>query len=40
MGIGEFNINNLLYSAIFTVFIFLLGLAVFNRTEKNFMDTV
>ncbi len=40
LGAGSFNWNGLLYSTLFTFFIFFLGLIVFNRTEKNFMDTV
>lgn len=40
LGIGTFNWYYLAYSAGFTVMVFLLGLAIFNRTEKNFMDTV
>lgn len=30
----------LLYSGIFSVFVLFLGLMLFNKTEKNFMDTV
>ncbi len=40
LGKGVFSLNLLAYSAIFTVVVFLLGLLIFNRTEKNFMDTV
>ncbi len=40
LGSGEMRWKLLLYSGVFTVIIFLLGLLVFNRTEKNFMDTV
>jgi lipopolysaccharide transport system permease protein len=40
LGIGTFNWYYLAYSAGFTLVVFLLGLAIFNRTEKNFMDTV
>lgn len=39
-GTGTFSWPLLSYSAGFTLVIFILGLAVFNRTEKNFMDTV
>jgi len=28
------------YSTIFTIVVFVIGVAIFNRTEKNFMDTV
>jgi lipopolysaccharide transport system permease protein len=40
LGAGHLDWGNLLYSAIFSVLIFLFGLVIFNRTEKNFMDTV
>lgn len=39
-SIGSISLNNIFYSSIFSVAIFLVGLAVFNRTEKTFMDTV
>ena len=39
-GTGTFSWPLLSYSVGFTVAIFVLGLVVFNRTEKNFMDTV
>ncbi|CAG4999749.1 hypothetical protein DYBT9275_02295 [Dyadobacter sp. CECT 9275] len=39
-GTGTFSWPLLAYSAGFTIVVFLLGLAVFNKTEKNFMDTV
>ena len=39
-GIGEFNINHLLYSILFTVVIFVIGLVMFNKVEKSFTDTV
>lgn len=40
LGAGSVMWGGLLYSLLFTVAIFLGGLLVFNRTEKNFMDTV
>ena len=40
LGSGEFTAFGLIYSAAFSVIIFLLGLVVFNKTEKNFIDTV
>ncbi len=30
----------LLYSAVFTLFILTLGILVFNKVEKGFMDTI
>ncbi len=40
LGAGDLSWIGITYSFIFTIVIFLLGLIVFNRTEKNFMDTV
>lgn len=40
LGFGEFSWLNLGYSLIFTLILFLLGLIVFHRVEKSFMDTV
>lgn len=40
LGKGEFTTFGLVYSVVFSIVIFLLGLIVFNRTEKNFIDTV
>jgi len=40
LGAGELSIPGLLYSMGFTTFILLVGMLVFNKVEKNFMDTV
>jgi len=40
LGQGTFEWSYLGYSVVFTVAVLLLGTAIFNRTEKNFMDTV
>ncbi len=37
---GNFSTKGIIITLIITVFISLLGLAVFNRTEKSFIDTV
>ena len=39
-GTGTFSWPLLIYSTGFTLIVFIVGLAVFNKTEKNFMDTV
>ena len=39
-GEGSLSISGLLYCAIFSIILFLLSWIVFNRVEKNFMDTV
>jgi lipopolysaccharide transport system permease protein len=40
LGAGSFSWIRLIYSGSFTIVIFFLGLLVFNKTEKNFMDSV
>ena len=40
LGSGEFTAFGLIYSSTFSIVIFLVGLLVFNKTEKNFIDTV
>lgn len=40
LGVGEFDAMNLLYSLLFTVLLFFIGLVVFHKVEKSFMDTV
>lgn len=40
LGIGDFNIWHLGYSLMFTIILFFIGLVVFHKVEKSFMDTV
>jgi lipopolysaccharide transport system permease protein len=40
LGAGSFSAGLLAYSITFTVIVSLVGLLIFNKTEKNFMDTV
>ena len=40
IGVGVFNWHHLLYSTVFTIVLFFLGLIIFNKVEKSFMDTV
>jgi lipopolysaccharide transport system permease protein len=39
-GTGTFSIGQLIYSFLFALVILLLGVFVFHKTEKTFMDTV
>jgi lipopolysaccharide transport system permease protein len=39
-GSGSFNIGGLAYSAGFMVVVMFLGMIIFNKVEKSFMDTV
>ncbi len=40
LNTGIFSWSKFLYTLIFSVVVFLLGLIIFNRTEKKFIDTV
>ena len=40
LGVGEFNLSSFLYPSIFAVAILALGIILFNKTQKTFMDTV
>ena len=40
LGQGEFDFIWLLYSVIISVLIFILGIFIFNKVEKSFIDTV
>jgi len=40
LGTGTFETGYLLYSIAFTIVVLLVGIVIFNRTERTFMDTV
>ena len=40
VGKGHLEMNMLLYSILLTLIIFFTGLLVFNKVEKNFIDTI
>ena len=40
IGKGSLEFNMLLYSIFFSIIIFLVGLIIFNRVEKTFIDTI
>lgn len=40
LGIGDYSISKMIYTAIVSIVIFLLGLIIFNKTEKSFIDTI
>lgn len=40
LGQGSFSWEGIIYSSLFSVGIFIIGLIVFSRVEKSFMDTV
>jgi lipopolysaccharide transport system permease protein len=37
---GQFNVSDLVYSAVCMVVLLVVGIILFNKTEKTFMDTV
>jgi lipopolysaccharide transport system permease protein len=39
-GQGSFEVSWLLYSITFTVVLLMLGVVIFNKVEKRFIDTV
>ena len=40
LGQGNFSFYGLLYSFSFTILICLVGILIFNRSEKTFIDTI
>ena len=39
-GAGAINYVNLLYSLVFMIVVLFFGVLIFQRTERNFIDTV
>lgn len=40
LGVGDFNLTMLLYPTCFALVILAIGIVVFNKVQKSFMDTV
>ncbi len=40
LGVGEFNWMHLAYSLVFTIIFLIIGLIIFNKVERSFMDSV
>ncbi|WP_298222797.1 ABC transporter permease [Flavobacterium sp.] len=40
LGKGEFTLWSISYSVIVTIIVLFLGIIIFNKTEKNFVDTI
>ncbi len=40
MGSGYFEVISLVYSAVFMLIVLMIGVVIFNKVEKSFMDTV
>ena len=39
-GVGSLEVNKLIYITITSCLVFLIGLVIFNKTEKSFIDTI
>jgi lipopolysaccharide transport system permease protein len=40
LGVGTVNMTSMIISVLFTSIVLFLGIVVFNRVERTFMDTV
>jgi lipopolysaccharide transport system permease protein len=40
LGVGDFSLQGMVYVIVTSIVIFLIGLVIFNKTEKSFIDTV
>ncbi len=40
LGTGDFSIYKIIYAISISILVFLIGLVIFNKTEKSFIDTV
>ncbi|WP_294211747.1 ABC transporter permease [uncultured Chryseobacterium sp.] len=40
IGSGDFNLTRLMISFVFIIIVLLLGILIFNKSEKSFIDTV
>ena len=40
LGKGEFTFSSVAYSSLITILVLFLGIIIFNKTEKNFVDTI
>ncbi len=40
LGRGEHSVHGIIYATSVSVILFILGVVIFNKTEKNFVDTI
>ena len=40
LNVGQMSLSGLFYTFVVTIILFFIGLLVFNKTEKSFIDTV
>ena len=40
LGVGDYSASKMIYAIVISVAMFLIGLVIFNKTEKSFIDTI
>jgi lipopolysaccharide transport system permease protein len=40
LGAGDYSLSKMVYTSILSVLAFFVGLIIFNKAEKSFIDTV
>ncbi len=40
LNVGQISVSGLIYTTIVSIAVFILGLMIFNKTEKSFVDTI
>ncbi|ULC60553.1 ABC transporter permease [Flaviramulus sp. BrNp1-15] len=40
LGVGDYSLSKMVYASVISIVIFLIGLIIFNKTEKSFIDTI
>jgi lipopolysaccharide transport system permease protein len=40
LGVGDYSLFKMIYAGVVSIIIFFIGLIIFNKTEKSFIDTI
>lgn len=40
LGAGDYSLSKMVYASVISLVVFLIGLVIFNKTEKSFIDTI
>ncbi len=40
LGVGDYSTTKMIYAVVVSIVMFLVGLVIFNKTEKSFIDTI
>ncbi|PWH82815.1 ABC transporter permease [Algibacter marinivivus] len=40
LGVGDYSLSKMMYTALVSILLFLIGIIIFNKTEKSFIDTI